>query len=46
MAKVGSCLASPEYHHVVFTLPAGLAALARQRPRLVYNLLFQAASAS
>jgi hypothetical protein len=35
-----------QYHHVVFTLPAALADLARRRPRLVYNLLFQAASAS
>jgi Putative transposase/Transposase zinc-binding domain len=35
-----------EYHHVVFTLPQALAELARRRPRLVYNLLFQAASAS
>jgi hypothetical protein len=34
------------YHHVVFTLPAALADLARRRPRLVYNLLFTAASAS
>jgi hypothetical protein len=31
------------YHHVVFTLPAALHALARRAPRLVYNLLFQAA---
>ena len=35
-----------EYHHVVFTLPPALASLARPRPHLVYNLLFQAASAS
>jgi hypothetical protein len=35
-----------EYHHVVFTLPQALAELARRRPRLVYNLLFQAAGAS
>jgi hypothetical protein len=34
------------YHHVVFTLPAALHGLARQAPRLVYNLLFQAASAT
>lgn len=34
------------YHHVVFTLPASLHALARRAPRLVYNLLFQAASAA
>ena len=32
------------YHHVVFTLPAALAELARRRPRLVYGLLLSAAS--
>jgi len=32
------------YFHVVFTLPAELAALARRNQRLVYNLLFRAAS--
>ena len=35
-----------EYHHVVFTLPAALAELARRRPRLVYGLLLSAASAA
>lgn len=35
-----------EYHHVVFTLPSALAELARGRPRLVYGLLFAAASAA
>jgi hypothetical protein len=34
------------YHHVVFTLPPALHALARRAPRLVYDLLFQAASAA
>jgi hypothetical protein len=34
------------YHHVVFTLPQELHALTRQAPRLVYNLLFQSASAT
>src|SRR5207302_3081134 len=34
------------YHHVVFTLPADLHALTRQQPRLVYELLFQSASAT
>src|SRR4051812_8361954 len=34
------------YHHVVFTLPEALHALTRRAPRLVYNLLFQAASAT
>jgi hypothetical protein len=32
------------YAHVVFTLPAQLAPLAIQNPRVVYGLLFQAAS--
>jgi hypothetical protein len=32
------------YFHVVFTLPQSLAPLAQQNKRLVYNLLFQAAS--
>ena len=35
-----------EYHHVVFTLPQPLAELARHNPRLVYGLLFEAASAA
>jgi hypothetical protein len=33
-----------EYHHLVFTLPAEVAELARQNPRLIYSLLFEAAS--
>ena len=33
-----------EYHHVVFTLPAATAALARQNQRALYNLLFRAAA--
>ncbi len=32
------------YAHVVFTLPATLSPLALQNPRVLYNLLFQAAS--
>lgn len=35
-----------EYHHVVFTLPAALAELARRRPRLVYGLLLSASAAA
>ena len=35
-----------EYHHVVFTLPAALAELARRRPRLVYGLLLSSSSAA
>jgi hypothetical protein len=34
------------YHHVVFTLPDRLHDLARRQPRLVYDLLFQSASAT
>ncbi len=33
-----------DYHHVVFTLPEGLAPLALQNKRTMYTLLFQAAS--
>ena len=33
-----------EYFHVVFTLPQALAPLALQNPRLIYGLLFRAAS--
>src|SRR5262249_7259021 len=35
-----------EYHHVVFTLPAEVAELARANPVVVYDALFQAASAT
>jgi len=35
-----------EYHHLVFTLPAEVAELARHSPRLIYSLLFDAASAA
>jgi hypothetical protein len=35
-----------EYHHLVFTLPAAVAELARHNPRLIYDLLFEAASQS
>jgi hypothetical protein len=34
------------YHHLVFTLPRPLAGLARSNARVVYNLLFAAASAA
>jgi hypothetical protein len=33
-----------EYFHVVFTLPAALAPIALQNPRVVYGLLFRAAA--
>jgi hypothetical protein len=35
-----------EYHHVVFTLPPQVAEVALAQPALVYELLFQAASAT
>jgi hypothetical protein len=35
-----------EYHHLVFTLPQPVAELARDNPRLIYALLFEAASQS
>ncbi|MCE9546586.1 MAG: IS91 family transposase [Planctomycetia bacterium] len=35
-----------EYHHVVFTLPAEVAELALANPAVMYNALFQAASAT
>jgi hypothetical protein len=35
-----------EYHHVVFTLPAELSELALANPRVLYDLLFQAAAAA
>jgi hypothetical protein len=44
--REASYLLPVEYHHLVFTLPAEVAALARDNPRLIYALLFEAASAS
>jgi hypothetical protein len=35
-----------EYHHLVFTLPGEVAELAVHNPRLIYGLLFEAASAT
>ena len=35
-----------EYHHVVFTLPQEVAELAQVHPAVLYELLFQAASAT
>jgi hypothetical protein len=35
-----------EYHHVVFTLPQQVAELAQANPTVLYDLLFQAASAT
>lgn len=44
-ARAGELLPVP-YFHVVFTLPATLAPLALQNPAVVYDLLFQAVSAT
>jgi Putative transposase len=44
LAREAGLLLPVEYHHVVFTLPAGMCGLARRQPRLVYGLLFAAAS--
>ena len=42
--REASYLLPVEYHHLVFTLPAEVAELARGNARLVYSLLFDAAS--
>ncbi|HKB39691.1 MAG TPA: IS91 family transposase [Gemmataceae bacterium] len=44
--REASYLLPVEYHHLVFTLPAEVAELARHNPRLIYGLLFEAASAA
>jgi hypothetical protein len=44
LEREAGCLLPVEYHHVVFTLPAEVAELARHDPRAVYGLLFEAAS--
>ena len=46
LAREAELLLPVEYHHVVFTLPAELSDLALANPRLLYNFLFQAASAT
>jgi hypothetical protein len=43
LTREASYLLPVEYHHVVFTLPHALTPLALQNPRLLYDLLFQAA---
>ena len=43
MARQGEVL-PVEYYHVVFTLPAQLAPVALQNKRVVYDILFRAAS--
>jgi Putative transposase/Transposase zinc-binding domain len=42
-ARAAELLPVP-YYHVVFTLPAALAPIALQNPRVVYDLLFRAAA--
>ena len=42
LAKRQSELLPVEYFHVVFTVPAAVAEIARANPRLVYGLLFSA----
>jgi hypothetical protein len=44
--REASYLLAVEYHHLVFTLPAEVAELARSNQRLMYDLLFEAASAT
>jgi Putative transposase/Transposase zinc-binding domain len=46
LQREASYLLPVEYHHLVFTLPAEVAELARHNPRLIYGLLFEAASQS
>jgi putative transposase/transposase-like zinc-binding protein len=46
LEREATYLLPTEYHHVVFTLPQEVAALALAQPALVYDLLFQAASAT
>jgi hypothetical protein len=46
LKREASYLLPVEYHHVVFTLPAELADLARANAAAVYNLLMQAAAAT
>jgi hypothetical protein len=45
-ARESGLLLPVEYHHVVFTLPGAVGPLALQNPRVVYDLLFQAAWAT
>jgi hypothetical protein len=44
LARESSYLLPVEYHHVVFTLPAELAELARSNASTMYNLLMQSAA--
>src|SRR5205807_1561952 len=42
--REASYLLPVEYHHVIFTLPQAVGELAVDNPRLIYGLLFEAAS--
>jgi Putative transposase/Transposase zinc-binding domain len=46
LEREAGCLLPVEYHHLVFTLPHALQGVAADNPRLVYALLFEAASAA
>jgi hypothetical protein len=46
LAREATYLLPMEYHHVVFTVPQEVAALAAANPTAVYRLLFDAASAT
>lgn len=46
LAREALWLLPVEYHHVVFTLPAEVAALALANPKACYDALFQAAAAT
>jgi len=46
LAREAQHLLPVEYYHVVFTLPAELSDLALAKPAVVYDLLFQATSAT
>jgi hypothetical protein len=46
MAARAEDLLPVEYYHVVFTIPEELGPIALQNPRVVYDLLFQAAAAT
>ena len=46
LAREAEWLLPVDYYHVVFTLPAELSDLALANPRMLYNHLFQAASAT
>lgn len=44
LAREADCLLGVEYHHVVFTLPAPVAFVARRHPATIYDLLFASVS--